>query len=171
MTLAILLLGLGLALIVAEVLFPSMGILGALATIAIVAGAYVAFKVDGATGARYLIATAVMVPVFILGGFRLLPKSPLARQLMARGFTFEDGRATDSRDAGLLGMEGVVEAPLRPAGVARLDGRRVDVVSRGSLIDPGTPVRVIELQGNRVVVAPITESTEDHPGNQAGQTE
>jgi len=164
MTLAILLLGLGLALIIAEVLFPSFGVLGSLATLAILAGGYVAFRTDGTTGAIYTAATTVLVPLFILGGFRLLPRSPLAKQLMARGFTFTDGRATDQRDESLLGAEGVVEAPLRPAGVARINGRRVDVVSRGPLIDPGTPVRVVELKGNRVVVAPCPPSPDAPPG-------
>lgn len=163
MTLAILLLGLGLALIIAEVLFPSFGVLGALATIAIVAGGYVAFRTGGAAGAGYTMATAILVPVFILGGFRLLPRSPLAKQLMARGFTFTDGRAVDQRDEGLVGAEGLVEAPLRPAGVARINGRRVDVVSRGPLIDVGTPVRVVELKGNRVVVAPLSPAQEVPP--------
>lgn len=163
MTLAILLLGLGLALIVFEVLFPSLGVLGALATIAIGAGGYVAFRVDTGTGIQYVTLTAILVPICILGGFKLLPRSPLAKQLMAKGFTFVDGRAVDKRDEGLLGAEGVVEAQLRPAGVARIDGRRVDVVSRGALIEAGTRVRVIELEGNRVVVAPIA-STEQNNG-------
>ena len=33
-----------------------------------------------------------------------------------------------------------------------IDGRRVDVVSRGELIESGTAVRVLEVRGNRVVV-------------------
>ncbi len=160
---AILLLGLGLALIVAEVLFPSLGVLGALATISIVAGAYVAFRADQSTGMTYLAVTSILVPIFIISGFRLLPRSPLARQLMARGFTFEDGRATDRRDENLSGAEGIVEAQLRPAGVARIEGRRVDVVSRGGSIEKGTRVRVVELKGNRVVVAPCSDFADaDH---------
>jgi membrane-bound serine protease (ClpP class) len=52
-----------------------------------------------------------------------------------------------------MGAQGEVLATLRPSGVARLDGRRVDVVSRGEMIEAGARVRVIELLGNRVVVA------------------
>ena len=48
---------------------------------------------------------------------------------------------------------------LRPAGHATIDGRRVDVVSRGEAIEAGTRIRVIEVAGNRVVVAQIQEST------------
>jgi membrane-bound serine protease (ClpP class) len=64
-----------------------------------------------------------------------------------------DGRAVVAGVAGLMGVEGEVLAPLRPAGVASLGGRRVDVVSRGEMIESGARVRVIELEGNRVVVA------------------
>ena len=154
MTYALLLLGLGLALIIAETVIPSFGVLGTLATLSILAGAYVAFRTDMDTGLYYLMIAGVLIPISVLTGFRYLPRSPLAKVLMASGSSFEDGRAVDQRDQSLLGEEGVVEAPLRPAGVARIAGRRVDVVSRGSLIESGTRVRVVELQGNRVVVAP-----------------
>jgi membrane-bound ClpP family serine protease len=44
-------------------------------------------------------------------------------------------------------------SPLRPAGFARIENRRIDVVTRGELLDDGCPVRVVEVHGNRVVVA------------------
>jgi membrane-bound serine protease (ClpP class) len=47
---------------------------------------------------------------------------------------------------------------LRPAGHATIDGRRVDVVSRGEMIAEGVPVVVVEVEGNRVVVARAAES-------------
>ena len=65
----------------------------------------------------------------------------------------DDGRGVDRRDEGLEGSRGVVEATLRPAGSARIDGRRVDVVSRGEVIDAGDEVVVVEVSGNRVVVS------------------
>ena len=40
----------------------------------------------------------------------------------------------------------------RPAGTARIEGRRVDVVTRGEMIESGTWVEVISLSGNRVEV-------------------
>jgi membrane-bound ClpP family serine protease len=162
MTLAILLLGLGLALIVAEVLFPSFGILGVLATLCIAGSIASAFAESTELGINFLIVTAVLVPTVILVGLKLLPHSPVAKHLVVEGFSFEDGTGVDRRDRELLGAEGVVEAPLRPAGMARLAGRRVDVVTRGELLDVGTPVRVIEVRGNRVVVARV-EAAESEP--------
>jgi membrane-bound serine protease (ClpP class) len=59
----------------------------------------------------------------------------------------------------LLGAVGVAESMLRPGGTARLrasgmEELRVDVVTRGEFLDPQTPLIVIEVEGNRVVVAP-----------------
>ena len=151
------LLALGLVLVVAEIMFPSFGVLSILATISLVGSLIVAYMQSTAMGTGFLAAAAICVPGSILLGFKLLPKSPMAKHLMAEGFTFEDGAAVDERDKGLLGCEGEVLSMLRPAGTARLNGRRVDVVSRGEAIEAGKPVRVIELRGNRVVVALVEE--------------
>ncbi len=158
---AILLLGLGLALIIAEVLFPSFGILSLLATAAIIGAVAVAFTVSTETGLNFLIATAVLVPTVIVGGLRLFPKSPMGKHMVVRGLSFESRAATDERDLALVGVEGALEADCHPTGVARLGGRRVDVVSRGEPIEAGETVRVIEVKGNRVVVARV-ESPEEN---------
>jgi membrane-bound serine protease (ClpP class) len=51
-----------------------------------------------------------------------------------------------------LGRTGTVLSPLRPAGIAEIDGTRVDVVSDGGFIDAGTPIEVARVDGNRIVV-------------------
>jgi membrane-bound serine protease (ClpP class) len=153
MTLAIALLVIGLLLVVAELCFPTVGLLGLMATLFILGGIGAAFAHDTRAGMIFLAATALLVPTMIVLGLKLLPKTPVGKHIVARGFTFQDGAAIDRRDASLLGHEGVVEALLRPSGVARIEGRRVDVMSRGEPIEPGSRVRVIEVEGNRVVVA------------------
>ena len=153
MTTIILLFGLGMALVVAEVFIPSMGVLGMAAGLSLMTSIGMAFYEDPGTGTLLLVITAVTVPIILTFGIKLFPRTPLGRKITARGFSFEDGRAVDRRDEGLAGARGVVEAPLRPAGIARIDGRRVDVVSRGESIDAGTEVVVVEVSGNRVIVA------------------
>jgi len=144
---------LGLVLIVLEFLFPSLGALGAAAAISLIAAVAWAFTEDTAFGVNILVASAVGVPIAILAGMKLLPRSPLGKLLVNPGPTFSDTAAVDPRDTRMLGTEGVVESLLRPAGVAIFDGRRVDVVSRGEAIEAGARVKVVELAGNRVVVA------------------
>ncbi len=52
-------------------------------------------------------------------------------------------------------MEGTAVTPLRPAGTAEFAGDRVDVVSEGGFIPAGTHVRVVLVEGGRVVVRAI----------------
>ena len=42
--------------------------------------------------------------------------------------------------------------PLRPAGMALINGKKVDVVSIGDFIEKDCAVEVVEISGNRVVV-------------------
>ena len=153
---AVLLLGLGLAFIVAELLFPSLGLLSLLATACIVGALAVAFSQSTTAGMQFLIAVAVLVPITIALGFKLFPKSPMGKRMISPGLSFAARPTTDERDVALAGKEGLVESARRPTGIARIDGRRVDVVTRGELIEPGARVRVVEVSGNRVIVAALS---------------
>lgn len=74
------------------------------------------------------------------------------------------------RAAGLkVGDKGVSESVLRPAGRARIEGRSVDVVADGKFIEPGMPIQVIDVRGNRLVVVPQDSNTtnqRNEPGPQ-----
>ena len=153
MTLPLILLGIGLLLITAEVLIPSLGLLGGLATIALIGSVVLAWQESPELGQNFLIAACLLVPLMIMLGFKLLPLSPFTKVMVTEGFSFKEGAAIDERDKDLMGKRGVVEAPLRPAGAARIEGRRVDVVTRGERIESGAWVEVIGLSGNRVEVS------------------
>jgi membrane-bound serine protease (ClpP class) len=150
---AILLLGLGLLFVLAEVLFPSFGFLAVLATASIVGAVVLAFQESASTGVNFLIATALLVPCTLIVAFKILPRSPFGRYVTSPGLSFAGQAATDARDLELVGAEGVLEGPCKPAGIARLAGRRVDVVTRGEWLAEGERVRVLTVEGNRVVVA------------------
>jgi membrane-bound serine protease (ClpP class) len=53
------------------------------------------------------------------------------------------------------GRIGKAVSVMRPAGVVSFDGRRVDCLSEGMLIEPDTWVRCVEVKAGRVVVRPI----------------
>jgi membrane-bound serine protease (ClpP class) len=59
---------------------------------------------------------------------------------------------SDDGATGLLGQTGVTLSLLGFAGMARIGERRVDVVTEGEAIPPGVAVKVVEVDGNRVVV-------------------
>ncbi len=51
-----------------------------------------------------------------------------------------------------IGASGTARSMLRPAGKAEFGGHTVDVITQGDFIDPGSAVRVVALDGLRVVV-------------------
>lgn len=68
---------------------------------------------------------------------------------------------TQGRAAGIkVGDAGVTESVLRPAGRALIQGRSVDVVADGKFIDPGQPIKVIDIRGNRLIVVPVLTTTD-----------
>jgi membrane-bound serine protease (ClpP class) len=52
----------------------------------------------------------------------------------------------------LVGKRGVASGVLRPAGIAEIEGQRIDVVTEGEYIKAGEPILVTKVDGNRVVV-------------------
>jgi membrane-bound serine protease (ClpP class) len=54
--------------------------------------------------------------------------------------------------ASLVGRSGVADTALRPTGKVLVDGRRLDVVSDGDFVEPGTSVTVVSVDGSRIIV-------------------
>ena len=75
--------------------------------------------------------------------------------------------AVDNSLGEIMGRSGVTKSALRPAGVALIDGKRVDVVASSGFIENGKLIKVIETSGNRVVVRelPETEKQSQESGN------
>ena len=57
-----------------------------------------------------------------------------------------------------VGDAGKAVTTLRPAGKARINGRRVDVIAQGTVIEGEAEIEVIEVSGGRVVVREITKA-------------
>jgi membrane-bound ClpP family serine protease len=91
-----------------------------------------------------------------------LPSIPYANRLVLRpphepAEEDLDGALAESGPglAALLGAIGSAATTLRPAGIARFGDRFIDVVSEGNLIEMGSRVQVVEIEGNRIVVKEI----------------
>jgi membrane-bound serine protease (ClpP class) len=144
---------LGFLAIVAEVFFPSLGALSVLAVLALGGGVAFAFRESVETGFYFLGAAVLGGLGTALTAFKLFPKTPIGKRLIVDGPSFaNDAAATDQRVRDLLGKVGRAVSILRPAGIAEIEGRRVDCVADGELLAAGTPITVVRLEGNRVVV-------------------
>ena len=86
--------------------------------------------------------------VIVLGVF-----SDLWHSLVLKDQTkTEQGYVSAEEHKELIGCTGIVSRELRPAGTVIIDGEPVDVVSEGDYIPKGQQVRVVSVNGNRVVV-------------------
>jgi membrane-bound serine protease (ClpP class) len=83
--------------------------------------------------------------------FRFLPRVRVARPFVLSSAVEEVAPPKNELEA-LLGAIGTALTDLRPAGTAQFGDRRVDVVTSGEFIDRGQSIRVIEVEGPRVVV-------------------
>lgn len=115
-----------------------------------------AFSGSGATLQRAIGKLALgMAGTVALGAFagKVLPKTRAVRPLVLGQSTSkaEGFEAAHDRPE-LLGKEGLAEMNLHPSGRALFDGVRVNVISGGEFIEKGSPVRVIEAHGSRIVV-------------------
>lgn len=155
----------GLALVVAEVFFPSMGVLSILAAVCLVSSVVLAFQEGEATGITVLVLAAIAAPLVFWFAFRMLPRTGLGKNLLLDAGSME-GTNRGGQQTGLehlLHKKGETVSALRPAGFARIDGRRVDVVTRGNHLALGEPVVVVEVEGNRVVVARDDTASNESP--------
>ncbi len=155
--LAYLLIAFGFLFLAAELFFPS-GILSVLAVCAIVGGVTIAFIYDPYHGWFCLILVFVGVPTVLAAIFHFLPKTMMSRRLISRGA--EDDATVASMPVILeleqiRGKLGRTLSALRPAGVVDFDGRRIDTITEGMMVDPGQWVRCIDVKAGKVIVRPI----------------
>ena len=54
-----------------------------------------------------------------------------------------------------VGDQGRAQSALRPSGKARFQDELLDVMTEGDFVEAGRPVRILEIQGSRIVVAEI----------------
>lgn len=157
----LLLFGLGVLLLAIEVfVFPGFGVIGGLGVVSLLAGLALSLLGPGSTaGVIVSVLTRVLGSLLVaalaaLALLRLLPRTPFGRKLVLdAGMTADQGYVSaPEHEVKLLGLSGVAVSPLHPAGLALIEGRRIDVVSEGEYIDSGEPIVVFRVDGNRVVV-------------------
>ena len=72
---------------------------------------------------------------------------------------------TRERLLALVGRTGKAATVLRPTGTMEIDVDRIDVVTEGEFVSMGSEVRVLYVQGNRVVVAAVDDAREGEQGS------
>lgn len=170
----------GLVLLALEIfVIPGFGIAGISGIACIVIGAFMALiphlptaipleGVDLPGQGRYvdaalrnLLISFVLIGLLAWLASRILPRTRLYSALVLEGgLSNADGYVASDveRYRTFLGQEGVARTMLRPSGSAVFGDERLDVVTSGDLVPKGSRVRVIRVEGGRVVVERVEDS-------------
>ena len=159
----VLLLVAGLLLVLAEVfVFPGFGVAGILGALAIVASIFLSLIGSLPTTGDLLTAAGVLGAAMLIISFtgwqliRQLPHDRRAQRILLQTSTSRDaGYVSNPRRDELVGAEGTALTDLRPAGTGVFGDERIDVVSDGSFVAAGTPIRIIRSEGYRHVIRPV----------------
>ncbi|WP_286166181.1 nodulation protein NfeD [Bacillus sp. E(2018)] len=154
---AIILFGVGLILLILELFLPG-GIIGILGVLAVLTGLIMA----GGSLTGILVAIAIAIVVTIIGSYFFLRSfgynGSLKKLVLFDSTSSEKGYLSHKEREDLTGRIGVTATTLRPSGSLRLDDEFIDVVTEGSYIEKGTPVKIIKASGGRVVVRAIEKN-------------
>ena len=149
-----------------ETFIPSGGMLIALSGASLIAAIALGFMHSGTAGCIVLIIVLICVPILVLIGLKMLPRISLGRKMLLAGpskdFAESRGKPGVSAEdySHLIGKAGIVVAPLRPSGIAEIDGKRYSVAADGDMIDRGCEISVTKVEGNNIIVEPKKRDTQ-----------
>lgn len=150
------LIALGILLVFIEILIlPGFGAAGVPGIIIFFVGIGMIWAKAGITTALIYASVALIfvIPIAIFS-LSIIRESPLGKTfiLNASQKSEEGFQAAPQELTALVGKSGKTLSPLRPAGVALINGQRVDIVTQGEFVEPETEIEVIQVEGSRVVV-------------------
>lgn len=146
---------LGLILVVFEIFVPGFGAPGFIGFVLLVFG--IAMTAKNIQEALTLIGIIVVIlAIALLITFRSATKGRLAKTLVLSSALKKEAGYSGTDDLGYLyGKQGVTVTVLRPAGTAEIESVKMDVVSEAEFIPQGAAVKVIKVEGRRIVVRQI----------------
>ncbi|WP_439625794.1 NfeD family protein [Gemmata sp.] len=151
LTLALVLFSLGIILLLAEVLLPTGGFL--------VVGSLLFFALGvGIILARGTVTEAVVAVAALAVGFPAAGYVAVAAyKRMSVGGELESSSAPlevagQTELEALKNRTGKTVSPMRPSGTVEFDGRRIDAMTEGVMLDAGVWVRCVAVKGTTVLV-------------------
>ncbi len=151
----------GVALLLLELLvIPGFGITGILGLLFIFGGMFALLIPDVPVGSEVYSMALTGITIGVIGGliglvlmFRLLTKTKLWNKITAPGAQYHElGYDTSLGLESLVGQQGQATSDLRPSGWVLVGDQKIFVVTEGEFVSKDTPVKILEVDGNRVVV-------------------
>ncbi|MBA3063097.1 MAG: nodulation protein NfeD [Atribacteria sp.] len=150
----------GLLLLLAEIFFiPGFGLAGISGIATILASIFLTF--GNIIQATYSILIALGISV--IGFFLLIKYIPSTRTwrkfVLSTEQKKELGYTVGTKDLKrLIGGKGISITPLRPSGIVEVNGKKLDALTRGEYVDSNTKIKVISIEGNKIVVEAVDAS-------------
>lgn len=145
----------GILLIFLEFFLPG-AVAGTLGVAALILSLFLAGEDAMQIGVSIFIAIMISIIVFFMMiktfGKKLILFNKMVLSETARK---EDGYVSNINRTDLLGKVGTALTILRPAGTIIIHNERVDVVSEGGFIEQNAKVKVIKVEGARIVVREV----------------
>lgn len=149
---------LGIGLIILEFFIPG-GIIGVLGGAAIITSFFLASDNILHMGISLLIALGISIIVSILMVKVFGRKMKLFKKIILTDSTkTEEGYVSNINRTELIGKEGYAMTALRPAGTVVIGDERIDVVSEGTFIQKLARIKVIKVEGSRIVVRELSSN-------------
>ncbi len=141
----------GILVIIAEIVIPSGGLLALIAIGLIGYSLYFVFTMLPQSIAMiFIFADIIIIPFAVYLGLKLLVKSPATLNA-----TLSKANGVVSQPPELekyLGKAGEALTDLRPSGTAVIEGKKVDVVTRGEYLERSSKILVLSVTGNQIIV-------------------
>src|SRR6478672_229051 len=174
LTLALIMFTIGAVMLIAEILLPTGGILVVVSLLFFALGVGIILARGTTTEAVVAIAgLAVGLPA---AGFVAVS----AWRRMSIGTVLPEDATAPGVSAGATELEmlknrtGKTVSPMRPSGTVEFDGKRVDAMTEGVMLDAGVWVRCLDVKGGKVLVrqmdppADVTDIDPNAPLRDAG---
>ncbi|MDX8341887.1 nodulation protein NfeD [Rossellomorea sp. YZS02] len=146
----------GIILIVAEFFLPG-GISGGLGIGAILGSIMLAGGDMMQMGISVLIALLIAAATVIIFVKVFGKKMKFFNKIILNDSTStESGYVSNANRLDLIGKEGVTKTPLRPSGTVIVEEERIDAVTEGGFIKAGEKVKIVKVEGSRIVVRDIS---------------
>lgn len=152
---------LGILLCLVEVFLPGIGWFGGLGGALYVAAMIIRMVQDGNL---YMLLWMIIFGIIIIGGIFVLVAHSIRKGKLSKipmfdvGSSVPEGITEGTKDySSLLGKIGVTTTFLRPIGLAEIDNNVYDVVAKTGVIDADTKVKVVLVEGQRIVVEQLKD--------------
>jgi membrane-bound ClpP family serine protease len=155
LTISIICFAIGFILMTIEMFHPGFGLPGFIGGILLIVGIVLSAK----TVVQALIMLIVILCV--LGITLTIVLKLFSKGKFPKGLVLEDMQKKDKGYISVedlnyfLGKEGTTTTVLRPSGIVDFDGVKLDVVSESEFIPPGSKVKIIKVEGRRILVKKI----------------